>query len=141
MKMELFVPDVTTKAWPKTFEILKKRVPGVLKTQCFNEENLPFRQEVKRTEVGHLFEHLVLEFACMLKIKEGHPCATHCGRTFWNWENDRKGIFWIYLDIPAKEKKFLVGSVARSISVIEEIMGSNLVNTLTTGKLLLPVVA
>src|SRR3989344_4488342 len=70
--MELSIPSVTTKDFPQTFAILQKRLPSVLQSQCFNEENIPFLLEVKTTEIGHLFEHILLEYLCELKLRQGY---------------------------------------------------------------------
>jgi hypothetical protein len=60
--MYLNTPFFYTKYLPKTHRILKTMVPQVLKTQCFNDSNLPFNVEVRDTEIGHMFEHIILEF-------------------------------------------------------------------------------
>jgi hypothetical protein len=65
--MQSFGEHVHTGHIPFIEDLLKKYLPTVLLTQCYNDEQLPFAQEVKDTEIGHLFEHILLEYLCQLK--------------------------------------------------------------------------
>src|SRR5690554_307945 len=60
----LRVPELsaTTAAFPHVVSILDQHIPSIFTGTCFNERNVPFREEVIDTELGHLFEHLVIEY-------------------------------------------------------------------------------
>ncbi|KKR25220.1 MAG: hypothetical protein UT56_C0002G0034 [Candidatus Levybacteria bacterium GW2011_GWB1_39_7] len=66
--MECQDPIIETDQLPKTFEILNKMLPSIFKSKCYNDKNLPFFIEVRSTEIGHLFEHIMLEYICQLNI-------------------------------------------------------------------------
>src|SRR5258707_8329129 len=72
---------INTNTIPQTERILKKLLPTVLSTTCYNAENLPFAIEVRNTETGHLFEHILLEYLCQQKLAKGHNTATFSGTT------------------------------------------------------------
>lgn len=93
--LQLFTPHITTQSLPRTVVLLQKYQPSVLRTKCFNEENLPFQQEVKNTELGHLFEHIFLDQICACKLEQGWKSAKCRGETCWNWESDPVGMYHI----------------------------------------------
>lgn len=93
--MKLFTKDIHTGLMPNTLSVLKKELPTILRSHCFNEDNQPFRIEVKQTEIGHLFEHILLEYLCKQKLQNGSKTATFSGTTDWNWNKDPQGTFWI----------------------------------------------
>src|ERR1700737_3152384 len=84
---------INTGEIPFIVDQLKEYLPNVLMTQCYNEDNLPFALEVRNTEIGHLFEHILLEYLCQLKIAKGFAKAEFAGRTRWNWIKDPRGKF------------------------------------------------
>src|SRR4051812_9400342 len=89
--MQILNSPISTSRIPSVVEVLREHLPNVLMTQCFNDENLPFVVEVRNTETGHLFEHILLEYLCQLKIAKGHRRASYVGRTTWNWLRYPKG--------------------------------------------------
>src|SRR6185369_7243422 len=93
---------------PSTLSQLKQALPGVLKSKCFNEGNLPFSKEVLNTEIGHLFEHILLEYLCSVKISQGAKRAVFKGVTTWDWKKDVKGTYHITLYISPRDSKFLL---------------------------------
>jgi hypothetical protein len=74
---------------------LKDQAPSVLETTCFNPKNLPFCKEVERTEMGHLFEHILITYLCDETIKSGLSEATFDAVTEWNWKMNPVGSFEI----------------------------------------------
>lgn len=92
--MYMHVPFVNTKDIPSTYNLLSKKLPSVLKSQCFNDKHLPFGKEVRQTEFGHLFEHVLLEYLCILRSQDGSD-AVFSGVTDWNWYQDPRGTFHI----------------------------------------------
>jgi hypothetical protein len=125
IKMILLKDPVNTADIPYAFDILKNFLPSVLTTECFNDERLPFSQEVRRTEIGHLFEHILLEYMCQLKIAKGHKSAVYAGRTSWNWERDPRGIFHIHINCKLKDADILPFALNKSIALMKIILQNN----------------
>src|SRR5437868_6032179 len=69
--MDLLYNQISTKEIPTITDLLQKNLPSVLLTTCYNDLGLPFDIEVQNTEIGHLFEHIILEYLCQHKIKKG----------------------------------------------------------------------
>jgi hypothetical protein len=105
--MQLNTDIVNTQFLPKTLSILQSQFPGVLRTACFNDQNLPFVEEVKRTEIGHLFEHILLESLCLEKMALGATQVCFNGRTDWNWQKEERGKFHIFVDRAEEAKPVL----------------------------------
>src|SRR5579871_6993452 len=96
--MKAFTKYVTTKEIPQTYHILKQELPHVLSSRCFNDQQLPFSEEVKATELGHLLEHILLQYLCQEKVAFGFEEATYNGITKWNWKRYPYGTFTITID-------------------------------------------
>lgn len=122
--MHCNTPYLTTNFLSKTSKILQKELPTVLLTECFNAEGLPFAKEVKKTEIAHLFEHILLEYLCLEKISNGFSSASFSGRTHWNWIKYPKGSFFISITIEKTDLKFLPVSLDKSIKLLEKILNS-----------------
>lgn len=122
LTMSLFIPQVNTVDFPNTFSILQKMLPSVLKTECFNDDNNPFFEEVRHTEVGHLFEHILLDYLCMLKIMKGFSSATYSGRTSWNWKKDAYGTFHIAIGAGQREQEIFMEALKKTIDLIHMIL-------------------
>lgn len=114
---------VSTGHIPFIDELLRKHLPTVLLTKCYNDENLPFSVEVKSTEIGHLFEHILLEYLCQLKIAKGSNSAVFSGRTSWNWVRDPRGKFHIHLTCGKKDADILPFALEKTITLMKIIMG------------------
>lgn len=123
--MSLMTSYFHTTHLPSTYQILKDNLPTVLQTECFNDSGLPFDQEVKNTEIGHLFEHILLEYLCELKIQYGHKKALFKGVTNWNWKKDAKGTFHIFIDIDQKDVIFLDIALEKSIKLLNKVLENN----------------
>jgi len=122
IKMALNTSYFHTTHLPSTYKILEDNLPSVLKTECFNDMGLPFDEEVKNTEIGHLFEHILLEYLCELKIRNGHKRAIFRGVTNWNWKKDARGTFHIFIDIDSKDVMFLDIALEKSIKLLNIIL-------------------
>src|SRR5260221_1214377 len=68
--MDLLYNQINTKKIPLITDLLKENLPSVLATICYNDLNLPFHVEVLNTEIGHLFEHILLEYLCQSKLAQ-----------------------------------------------------------------------
>lgn len=113
---------LTTGKLPKTTKILKKRLPSVLKSKCFNEAKLPFYQEVKNTEIGHLFEHILLEYLCLEKLKKGKKYASYSGVTKWDWIKETKGTFNINVQCPDTDSDIFPTALAKTAALTSTIL-------------------
>lgn len=122
--MQLYVPMVNTTALPATMQILQHILPTVLATSCFNEDNLPFSKEAEATEIGHLFEHILLEYLCLEAMENGATCAEFSGRTYWNWVKNPTGTFHIKIDVTEKDVLLLAVALKKTILLIEQILAS-----------------
>ncbi len=120
--LQMRIKSVNTRDYPITLNFLKENLPSVLKTQCFNENKYNFRQEVKATEIGHLFEHILLDRICKEKLSRGFNNIVFNGNTSWNWEKEPKGVFHITIDSGEKDFKYLKTALKTTISIMEELL-------------------
>ncbi len=125
IKMSLMTDYYHTNSLPSTSRFLEKTLPEVLETKCFNDSNLPFDMEVKNTEIGHLFEHILLEYLCQTKIRDGHQRASFRGLTNWNWRKDPKGTFHITIDTKPKDIIYFEYALEKSIELLNKILALN----------------
>lgn len=124
MIMKLNANTISTAELPNTISIIRKHFPSVLSTKCFNYNNFSFNKEIRNTEIGHLFEHILLENLCLLKLKAGAKEAVYNGRTDWNWKVDPRGVFYIYIDSGTKEYYLFEEALKKSIVLTEMILSS-----------------
>ncbi|MBI4038798.1 hypothetical protein HY384_02465 [Candidatus Daviesbacteria bacterium] len=115
---------VNTKHLPATYSLLKQHIPTILYSKCFNEENYPFFKEVRKTEIGHLFEHILLEYLYHLKLASGIEDPIHNGLTKWDWEEDAMGIFHISIDSGYKDHHLFKTALENSIWLTFNILNS-----------------
>lgn len=120
--MRLTTDIVTTRNLPLTYTLLEKRMPSVLQTQCFNDDNYTFAQEVKATEIGHLFEHILIDYLCLLKVQQGAEEATYRGVTNWNWYEDPKGTFYIHINAGSEDMQIFTEALEKTILLTHSIL-------------------
>lgn len=123
--MQMLNNIVNTNHLPLTYSILESSLPSILKAKCFNEENIPFREEVKQTEIGHLFEHILLEYLCILKLSKGNSSATFSGVTNWNWKKEVWGTFHIHITMRKKDMLLLPLALEKTIHLLQVIIFSS----------------
>jgi hypothetical protein len=123
--MSLFIPSVNTCDFPHTLFFLRNNFPSVLRTQCFNYKKISFDKEVVATELGHLFEHILLDQLCFHKMNSGLSRISYSGRTSWNWEKDKRGVFHIFINVKKKDNIFLDKALADTISLFERLIISD----------------
>jgi len=126
ISMQLFSPYINTKEIPDTYNLLAKHLPSVLKNECFNDNNYRFEEEVRQTEIGHLFEHLILEYLCQAKINCGSRNASFSGRTSWDTETIIKGIFNINIKINHRDLILIDKAIIKASALLDIIFASNL---------------
>ncbi len=116
--MQFFNDAISTRQLPHTLRLLQQHAPRVLKTKCFNPLNVTFRKEVVNTELGHLFEHILLSYLCEETIQAGATCALYDGVTYWNWNRYPKGNFKIVIS-QKLNKLILQRALVRSVQLTE----------------------
>ncbi len=126
---------IYTKSVPTIGEQLEKFLPGIFTSQCFNKNNFTingknnfhFKKECENTELGHLFEHVLLEYLCLEKISKGEKTYSFRGLTTWNWRIEEKGKFNIKIEfLYSNEKDILKSAFIRSLHLFEEILDGNI---------------
>lgn len=123
--MRVFTKELHTGKLTKTLPILKEFLPSILRSTCFNEGNKPFYVEVLRTEFGHLFEHMLLEFLCQLKLSKGYEEATFSGMTDWNWNIDPRGTFWITISHAKEDTHLFPQAIEKTSQLLEAILSEH----------------
>jgi len=120
MVMHVFHQARSTGDLPQTVALLKHYLPSVLEAKCFNQDDLPFCEEVKKTEVGHLFEHILLEYLCVEKVKSGVKKISYSGETTWK----KKNISKFFITISAGDKDYDVWdeAMSKTIYLMNEIL-------------------
>ncbi len=124
IKMSMATAHFHTNHFPSTFAILEEYLPGVLKTKCFNKNNYSFDREVLNTEIGHLFEHMILEVLCELKLEKGHKSAVFRGLTQWDWKKDEKGTFNITLYADTADWDLFPKALEKAEMILAKILAS-----------------
>lgn len=122
LAQEVFNPALYTEDLPCTLAVLEKRIPTIFTNHCRNGKGYTFKREAKNTEVGHLFEHLILENLKLLALKK-RKTADYRGVTSWDWSNNRRGSFDIVVYSGKKDKKLFSIAFAKSVRIMEEIFG------------------
>ncbi len=120
--MQVFTKEVHTGKMSHTLPTLKKLLPTILKSTCFNENNIPFSIEVLRTELGHLFEHILLEYLCQLKLRKGYEEAMFSGTTDWNWNKYPRGTFQITVSVGEEDLDIFPEAFMKTVTLFELLM-------------------
>lgn len=96
IKLTVEMPDpdrfLTSQA-PHLPNRLFRLFPTLARHKCDNGLGLTFRQECRKTEIPHLFEHLIIELQ-----SKAQPAEILRGETEWNWTVDPRGRFHVYVD-------------------------------------------
>ncbi|MEL7666989.1 MAG: hypothetical protein AAGU73_02150 [Actinomycetota bacterium] len=104
-------PDVARRG--AAAERLLEWLPGLARHRCSTEVDRPFTQEMRDTEMPHLFEHVVLEvMACA-----GSP-RTVAGHTVW-----RRGEDVFRVSIFDDDDAVCAGAARLALSLIEHALG------------------
>lgn len=125
MRMFVKLPFYTTSHLPYTVAILQRELPCILKCQCFNRRNLPFIDEVRNTELAHLFEHIFLEYLCDLKYADSSEPLSYSGLTTWNWGRDPIGTFYIEINADTNDYQYVIPAIERTNQLMMHILETN----------------
>lgn len=130
IKMNIVSDFASTGNFPLTHQILKKRLPSIFASKCFNDKELPFELECQNTETGHLFEHILLEYLAKYKMKNDKKKKLYFGLTVWDWNLEAEGSFDIEIDADKNDKKIFEIALWQSKKLLDEILQSNNQNQL-----------
>jgi hypothetical protein len=124
MVIDLYIShgQITTEHMPHVKSILQTKLPSILLSKCFNSKNLPFAKEVEATELGHAFEHILLEYLCLTKMSLGCQEARFSGITSWNWNRKKYGTFSITIGIEKEDALLISPALQKTIRLFEEIL-------------------
>ncbi|OGG01519.1 hypothetical protein A2Z33_00590 [Candidatus Gottesmanbacteria bacterium RBG_16_52_11] len=122
--LRMYISLLGTRALPETFDILEHHLPSVLKAECFNQSGLPFETEVRATEVGHLFEHILLEYLCLMTPVPDGGSIAYEGKTEWDWISNTPGSFLITIGKISSRQDGFPGALRRTITLFDLIIGS-----------------
>jgi hypothetical protein len=122
LKIQFFDTPITTKKMTHILEVLDQKLPKIFLNKCFNDLNLTFREEVQATPLGHLFEHILLEYLCdELEISGARDICVR-GETQWDWDADPVGLYHIKLSGLMVDKSQLKRAINQSIVLTQEII-------------------
>ncbi len=76
---------------PNLAKTLFQMLPSLREHLCYNRNGLPFAEELTDTEMGHVFEHVML---AVLQQRGLHAR----GQTTWNWQRDSVGTFHVTIN-------------------------------------------
>ena len=131
--MKMLTNSLLTSSYPATVTVLDTYLPSIYKSRCFNPLNLPFKKEVENTEIGHLFEHILLEYMSIEHRSLDLKSAPFSGYTSWNWKQDSRGTFHIKIKAGRSYMGLLESSIVKSVEVLSIIMGGMLLQKHTVG--------
>lgn len=128
--MVVFGKTINTSEIPQTYAVLSRNLPQIFMSKCFNDGKLPFADEVRCTEVGHLFEHILLEYLCDFKMEKGYDDVAYSGRTRWNWKKDPRGVFYINISSGYEDTDIFPLALEKTITLVREVMTQSSVDTM-----------
>src|SRR5438270_4081834 len=80
---------------PDLAQNLFAMLPSLQEHLCYNRNGLSFVEEVADTELGHVFEHVILAIL--------HRRGLYVrGQTTWNWQRDPLGTYHITISTGKK---------------------------------------
>lgn len=112
---------VKTRFLPQTSQFLQMHAPAVLTTKCFNKKNLSFAEEVKDTEFGHLFEHMLIGYIYLLKLANGETTCICDGRTNWDWKINPYGSFLITVHTSKTDPLLFDLAIEKTVTLCEKL--------------------
>ena len=115
IKLTVEMPDpdrFLTSQVPHLPRALFRLFPRLAQHKCENGLGLSFRQECRRTEIPHLFEHLIIELQ-----SQAQPAEVLRGETEWNWTVDPRGRFHVYVDY--ENELLAIGSIRLAEKVMD----------------------
>ncbi|KKR09735.1 MAG: hypothetical protein UT38_C0022G0013 [Microgenomates group bacterium GW2011_GWA2_39_19] len=122
--MHMLSPTLYTDQLPHTYKFLMTHLPCIYKSKCFNHSKVPFKKEVKDTEIAHLFEHILLEHLRLEKESRGCKSACFSGETRWDWSKNPCGTFHIKVGVKHAELEVFSKAFEKSINLFMSLLDS-----------------
>src|SRR5258708_24685878 len=129
IRMKLFTNHISTQSLPNTHSNLLDLLPSIMTSKCFNDKNLACTEEVKDTEIGHLFEHILIEYLTKLKKLYYKKNVSFSGTTSWDWTEDERGVFHIKVSAGIEDGKIFEEALELSAKLLNKIIRSHVVPT------------
>jgi hypothetical protein len=114
-------PSMYTRDFPHTTKVLQQYYPDVFYTSCFNQKNLPFAEEVKDTELAHLFEHILIQKMTDFSRHES-GIIIYDGWTTWDWYENEVGTFNITISSINMDVSNFYKAIEPSIALFNKII-------------------
>lgn len=124
VKLKIKNTPLNTQELPLTLAVLKKHLPSVFSTKCYNSKKQSFLKEARKTETPHLFEHILLEYMCLKKI-EYESQASYSGWTTWD-KTKNDGKFKIEIDCTLADWPIFLSALNKGNILMNLILASNL---------------
>lgn len=124
--MKLHIGMVRTENLPNTYTTLLDVLPSIFESKCFNDRGFSFSKEVLNTEIGHLFEHILIEYLTQLKFLYNNKNSIYSGITSWNWHKEEHGVFHIKIDAGSNEEYIFEEALEKSKNLLTRILEDHL---------------
>lgn len=72
--------------------------------------------------MGHLFEHLIIEFMCQEKLSGGARSASFSAYTFWNWNREARGTFHIEIEAGNNDIQYFYPALEQATVLLNKII-------------------
>ncbi len=124
--IDLYLPPYATYTdnFPQTNAIVAGVLPTIFRHRCYNLKHKPFAQEITDTQIGHLFEHILLEYLLQLKIAKEKSTVKLIGETVWDWDKEEPGTFHITLSVGEDDRAIIQASLYKGLSLLTRILVS-----------------
>lgn len=126
--MQVHSDKYTTEHLPQTYDLLENSLPSILSSKCYNPDNFPFVIEVRKTEIAHLFEHILLECLAQENSLKYPYREKYKGITSWNWKREEKGLFRISINVGGEDSGIFVNALEKSVILMQEILDTENIN-------------
>lgn len=122
--MRVFLPEYTTSPMPWVIKKLEAQLPSIFICNCYNNDGLPFKEEAKKTELPHLFEHILLEVLAIMESDSGNFKRVFRGTTTWNWYEEPPGTFHIRVNVGRTESLKLLRAMQHARNIFENVLSA-----------------
>lgn len=125
LTMRVAGTQMTTHGMKRVVPLLRRHLPSILHSTCFNDKQLPFCEEVRGTELGHLYEHILLEKLTQLSCGS---MKVYKGVTSWDWNKEAQGTFHIKINANMIESLLLQQAINESNQLMSLLIDSSRIN-------------
>jgi len=123
----ILTAPISTDLLPDTYAVLERYLPQIFSSQCYNDKQLPFSKELLRTETSHLLEHILLEYLCNEKLKNGACRASFSGVTRWYVDSPQQ--FEITIKKKNMNQMLLLKALKQSLYIFDQILKTEVIST------------